>query len=91
MRSKLIALLLALAMCLSLAACTQTAPAAEETAAPIEATPDVIGEGTQALVTTTAVAARGTAWVDSELVGTVSTDSDIARRTTSPPTSTAIG
>lgn len=76
MRSKLIALLLALAMCLSLAACTQTAPAAEETAAPIEATPDVIGEGTQALVTT-AVAARGTAWVDSELVGTVSADSDI--------------
>ena len=31
MRSKLIALLLALAMCLLLAACTQTAPAAEET------------------------------------------------------------
>ncbi len=78
MKHKLLALLLALAMCLSLGACTQTAPAAE-TAAPTESaaaeTPDAAGEGTEAQADT--AAARGTAWVDSDLVGIVSADSDI--------------
>lgn len=73
MRSKIIALLLALAMCLSLGACTKTSPPAQETAAPAEATPDVIGEGTEAPT----AAARGTAWVNSDLVGTVSADAKI--------------
>lgn len=79
MKHKLLALLLALAMCLSLGACTQTSPAAE-TAAPTEAaaaeTPDAAAEGTEAQAAA-AVATRGTAWADSDLVGAVSADSDI--------------